>query len=339
LSQSLNPWWLHLRQNPYKNRAEILNQSAKNSYSLAVKNTLLTCIQNYISLRKLERNQQQLADTLAVYDELMDAYQKMQSGGNISWRDYYDVRNDKWKYEQDLFALENELNTIQGNIFQVTGIQATNVRDEPLPAITDALFMHLFFDIQKSEVSRLEEWNIYLQKELLQIGKILDRQTNAPKLKIDFGTSFQLPAQKTGSLDDAWKKEYFDDNKLNNWTVSIGFDLSNLFTPLNKKNTLIHDIEINTLNELLKTIDKEKEKQKTAVVRMIAQLLEQIDRLAVIVATEEKNIQEDAKMKERGVITELEYKQSVLVYSEKNTLLQNLKDELWLYRFIGSFYL
>jgi hypothetical protein len=43
-------------------------------------------------------------------------------------------------------------------------------------------------------------------------------------------------------------------------------------------------------------------------------------------------------MYERGAITELEYRQSLLEYKAKSALLVNFTDDLWLYQFIAYFF-
>jgi hypothetical protein len=187
------------------------------------------------------------------------------------------------------------------------------------------------------DIRRLEETNIQFQQESLRIERLISRQSNAPLLKIEFGSSFKLPAKETGSLGDAWNEDNFTDNILNNWALTVSVDLSSLLSPLNKKNETAYRLSQITLDSLLKYIREDKEREKIRTRAIIGQLEDHIARLGVIIQDEETNIQDDKLMFDQGALTALEYRQSLLEYKSKYTLLEDCTDDLWLYQLAAYF--
>jgi hypothetical protein len=227
---------------------------------------------------------------------------------------------------------------LHGELYKITGIQIGTVSSERHIALDSPFWPELFLNAQMEEIRRLEEINVYSQKENLRTERMLSRQNNAPLIKLEFGTSFNLPVKETNSLYDVWRSNNFTNNILNNWLLTVSVDLSSLFSPLNKKNEKAYLLSQDTLNNLLENIHANNEKEKEQNVIIIKQLEDHIARLQTIIQDEEKNIQDDKTMFERGAITELEYRQSLLEYKAKCTLLEDFTDDLWLYQFIVYFF-
>ncbi|MDR2784164.1 MAG: TolC family protein, partial [Treponema sp.] len=130
VGQSLNPWWLHTGQNPYTAGAALRTSIAKNSYNVSIKTFLFSCVRSYISLRKAERNRNMLNERISLYDDMLTAYRQMQDNGGISRREFQNIRKDKWEDEESLFSLEQDINTLQTELYQITGIQTGAVSSE-----------------------------------------------------------------------------------------------------------------------------------------------------------------------------------------------------------------
>jgi outer membrane protein TolC len=338
VGQSLNPWWLHTGKDPYATGAALKTNIAKNSYNITIKTVLFSCVRSYIALRKAERSRDTLNERITLYDDMMAAYRQMRDNGGISWREFQNIRKDKWEDEETLFSLEQDMNTLRGELYKITGVQIDTVASERHIPLASPFWPELFLNAQMGEIRRLEEINVHSQKESLRIERLLNRQNNAPLIKFEFGTSFSLPVKETDSLNDAWKKDNFTDNILNNWSLTISVDLSSLFSPLNRKNEAAYLLSQATLDKLLENIHTNNEKEKNLNAIIIGQLEDHIARLQAIIQDEERNIQDDKAMFERGAITELEYRRSLLEYKAKCTVLENFTDDLWLYQFIAYFF-
>jgi hypothetical protein len=339
LSQSLNPWWLHSRNNPYNRMALIQQRLTKNDYNGIIKDMLFSSMSAYIRLRKIERNSIHIKEMLKMYDALLDSYQKMYTSGGVSWRDYESIRAEKWEYESNLFSLENDRLSVQGDLYKLTGAVIENTSREPLVEPDNALFMQVFTDIQKQELNSLNEKSIILQKENLEMGRLIDGQTNAPKIKLSWGTLYKLPVKPDGSLWDAWTDDdNWNDNIKNNWSLGVILDLSSLLSPVNRRNTLQYNMENRILEELYKSNETAKQKDISLYKMTIKALEEQINRLSIIIENENVRVMEDEEQKNRGVITANDFMQEQLAYNEKLTLLNNLNDDLWFYNFVMSFY-
>jgi hypothetical protein len=338
LSQSLNPWWLHGLKNPYSRLPLIQNTLSKNDYNIAIKTKLFSSVQSYINLRKTERTIIQIQNTLDFYDELLQAYQERRFSGGVSLREYEKIHSEKWEYEDELFNLENNRSMVQEELYRITGTLIENVHNEPILRFDNPVFMRIFMDIRKEQINSLEETSLYLTRESLYMNRIIDRQSNSPGIKVVWGTQYKLPVKPTDSLRDAWEEEKnFNDNNLNNWSLTITLDISPLLSPANHRNTLSYNQETNTINELLKTVDTERKKNKEINILIIQHIEDQIKRLSNILLNEKIRIQEDETLKDEGIITVLDYKQHQLTFTEKETLLLNLQDDLWFYTFISSF--
>jgi hypothetical protein len=339
LSQSLNPWWLHGHHSPYSRLTTIQSALSKNDYNIAIKNNLFSSVQSYITLRKIERTISQIQNTLAFYDELLEDYQELFTSGGISLREYEKIRSEKWEYESELFNMESSRLSAQRELYRLTGTFIEKVYAEPLIEVDAPVFTQVFMDIQKTEITSLEQTNLFLSRENLQINRTLDRQTHSPGFKVTWGTKYVLPVQEANSLWDAWEEEKnFTDNKLNNWSLTITFDISPLLSPINRRNTRRFNQETRTIDELLRTVSIERQKEKELTALTISQLEEQIRRLSEIVLNESFRIQEDENSKNTGAITVLDYKQRLISFEEKQTTLFNLHDDLWFYTFIRLFY-
>jgi hypothetical protein len=337
IGQSLNPWWLQGGKNPYTAGAALRADIAKNSYNVTIKSALVSCVSSYISLRKSERSRDMLNERISLYDDMLAAYRQMRDDGGISWRELQNIRKDKWDDEQSLFSLEQDINTLRTELYKITGIQIGAVSSEHRIAVDSPVWQKVFLDAQMGEIRRLEAVNIQFQKESLRLDRLISRQNNAPLIKLEFGTSFILPVEEKESLGNAWEKDNFTDNILNNWSLTLSLDLSSLFSPLNKKNESAYRLSQGTLNKLLQNIYTNKEKEKNQTDLVIKQLEDHIARLRVIIQDEERNIQDNKAMLERGAITDLEYRQSFVEYKSMSTLLDNFTDDLWLYQFTAFF--
>ena len=338
IEQSLNPWWLHNRINPYKSGAILQSVMAKNEYNIAMKSNLFSSVKAYIDLRKAERNIHLLRDKITLYDDMIMAYRQNLYDGVISIREFQNIRKDKWEYEQALFNLEQNIAVLRSELYQMAGIQIDTVSNESLINLEDDIWLSIFGGLTKNDVIQLELTDNELQRSGLQIERLIKMQNNAPSLKFEFGSSFLLPVQETNALNEAWKKENFTDNELNSWSINVSINLSSIFSPVNKKYRLEQQMKENTLNLISRKIYMEKEAEKSRN-NLLIQLLEtNINQLTIIVNNEHTLSQDYKIMFERGSLHELDYRQISLEYREKQVLLDNFNDDLWFFNFLGTFF-
>jgi hypothetical protein len=338
IEQSLNPWWLHTITNPYKKGASIQTAIAKTEYNIAMKSNLYFCIRTYIDLRKTERNIFLLREKIALYDDMLAAYRKSINDGTISVREFQSIRKDKWEYEQALFNSEQNIMLLGNELYQRTGIQINEISNENLIDLNDDIWLSVFLELDKNGIIQVELIANELQKNGLQIEKMITMQNRAPSIKLEYGSSFILPVQETDALNESWKKENFNDNELNNWSINLSINLSSLFSPINKKYRLEQQIAENTLNSLSRKIQTEKEAERAKNNAMIHLLETDIIQLTAIVDNE-RTLSEDFKLLfERGKLHELDYRQTLLEYREKSVLLANFKDDLWFCQFLNEFF-
>jgi hypothetical protein len=336
IEQSLNPWWLHTQNNPYKSGAVLQAEIAMTDYNIAMKNALYSSVSAYITLRKSERNMEMLIETIAFYDDIIASYRQNVLAGQMSLNEFQDMRRDKWEYEQQLFSLEQDIASLKNELFQNTGIEIGEISNEKLISIDDEIWTTMFLGVTKNDIAQLEQNSIALQKRGIMYERLINNQMNAPSINVDFGSSFLLPVQEKDKLHDAWKEEHFTDNELNNWSITASVNLSGLLSPANKKRRQEQRILETSLDILSNKILAEKEQGKYQNKDAIHLLETHIAQLSDIVDSD-NILNEDMKtLYERGELSELEYKQLLITNKEKRLLLDNFNDDLWLHRFFAS---
>jgi len=338
IEQSLNPWWVHTRTNPYKSGTSLQAAMSKTEYNIAMKNNLYSCIKTYIDIRKTERNISLLREKIVLYDDMLTAYRKSINDGTVSVREFQNIRKDKWEYEQALFNLEQNIMLLSNELYQRTGIQISEICNENLIDFNEEIWLNVFLELDRNGIIQLEQTINEIQKNSLQIDKMITMQNRAPSIKLEYGSSFILPVQEADAIKESWKKENFKDNELNNWSINLSINLSSLFSPVNKKYRLEQQITENALNTLSKKIQAEKETEKEKNNSIIHLLETDIVQLNVIVENERILSEEFKILFERGKLNELDYRQTIIEYKEKNILLANYNDNLWFYRFLGTFF-
>jgi outer membrane protein TolC len=312
---------------------------SNNDYNNIIRSTLFSAVEAYINLRKVERSIKQIQEAFIVYDDLLRAYQELFLSGGTTWREYERIRAEKWDYESELYNLENSRMSLQGELYRFNGVLIKDISDEGLVEPDHDVFTQIFSGLSRKAISSLDRVNLNLRKENLRMNHILDRQTNSPAFKASWGASYILPVKSPDSLWDAWnEKDNFYNNILNNWSITSALDLSPLLSFVNHKNSRQYNEEIKLLDELLKKLVIDKAREKLFAGRIIEQLEEQIATLSLLVVNENNQLNENETLRNAGAITALEYNQARLKLNEKKTVLLNLQDDLWFYKFIDAFY-
>jgi len=338
VGQSLNSWWLHTLKNPYKSGAVLQAEMAKTDYNIEMKNILFSCMQTYIAIRKTERNIEILDEKIALYDDMILSYSHNLRNGSISVREFQNIRKEKWEYEQTLFDLEQNITNLRNDLFEMTGVRIDTINNEGLIAVNEESLITVFLGINKQDIMQLEQTNIELQRMGLSIERLITRQANAPSIKIEFGTNYLLPVQETDKLNEAWKKKHFTDNELNSWSIGVSFNLSSLLSPINKKHRLEQRLTENMLNLLSQRYYEEKEMNRMQNNAIISLLETHINQLVAIVSNEKILSDEYKVLHENGGLNELDYRQIYIGYKEKNALLNNFYDDLWMYHIYNEYY-
>ncbi len=339
ISQSLNPWWLYTRQNPYKSGASLQVEMGKTEYNIAIKNVLFSCVSTFISLRKTERTVNILTEKINLFNDIIVSYRQKLIDGGISVREFEDLRKDKWEYEQELFVAEQNVTVLRNDLLNVSGISVEQAYDDRLIAADDSFWTSIFLGVNEHEITQLEQRGIELQKDSLMYEKLITRQNNAPALTVEFGSSFLLPERDIDNLNDAWEEKYFTDNERNNWSIGISLNLSGFLTAAHRKYNSDLRLKEAALDLLSERAFDEKEIQRNENTAIIRLLEGHISQLTAIVDNESAFMQDYKVLYDRGSLSELEYRQALLEYTEKCMLLDNFNDDLWLHQFLAVFYL
>ena len=338
IRQSLNPWWLRTRRNPYRSGALLQAEIARTEYNISMRDILFSCLTRYIELRRAERQMKIVIERIYLYNNMLESYMQMLLDGSISMRQFQSFRNDKWQHEQAFLSLEQNIMALRNELYELSGVQVEMVSDEYLIDINADIWLSLFFGVRKTTIAGLDERKIELQKTGLYFENLIFRQNMAPSVRVEFGSTFLLPAQETNRLDDAWRRRHFFDNELNNWAVNVSVDLSNLLSPVIRRHNHERRVTEGALSALSGRLVSEREAARVQNNNSIYLLETHIDWLVAILENDNRLMQDIAVLYQLGGISRMEYRMMLIDYMEKRYLLDNFYDELWLRRFMRLFY-
>jgi hypothetical protein len=118
-----------------------------------------------------------LNQRISLYDDMLTAYRQMRDNGGISWREFQNIRKDKWEDEETLFSLEQDIAALWSELYKLTGIEVDAVSSESLIALENPVWSMLFLDAQMGDIRRLEETNNFKKKASASAGSLADKAT------------------------------------------------------------------------------------------------------------------------------------------------------------------
>lgn len=231
LTQSLFPYWVQGRiQNPEK--LSIKQQEEYFYYQLVYtkKTVLQNLLQNYIyaaiNLCQIEIYEK----SIKLIDEQIKAAEQILLDGSGNQAQITQLQSSKWSYQQDLMSSKTNYYDYIQNIKNLSGTDfdeeiffIEQISQDELVATLDKIFKW-----QEDPV----EMCYKLKIELLNAFHILENQSSAPVMELSLQPSWNLEAYNA----ENWKKAWTDIGNPKSWTVSIGVNISPLFSGLLEQN-------------------------------------------------------------------------------------------------------
>lgn len=231
LTQSLLPYWLQGQiHNPIK-----LNTTQQKDYYYyqllyAKKNVLQNLFLNYIYASVYKNQIEIYENSIKLIDEQIRTTEQMLSSGESSQIQITQLQNSKWNYQQDYMNCKANFYDYVQNVKNLCGIDFDD-EDFFISEITKKELLLLIDQILDKKEDPLE-FCYKLKIELIKSAHILERQNSAPFMELSLQPSWKLEAQKIDNWKEAWKN--IESPKT--WAVSIGINLSPLFSGVAEQN-------------------------------------------------------------------------------------------------------
>lgn len=315
LTQSLRPYWaLGERRNP-ENQLLFLSLDEQNiNLNILEKEIVYNVTYYYIQYRKIKReinnNEKQIQFIKMFLEEIKFEYEK----GNIS-------KSEVWKKElelNDVVKVLNQnieqLNLSKQILIQYCGFFEEINCDEDLPILDNEKI------ISDDKINLL-----FNQIKQTNLEYIVSKQSNAPKLKL------------SGSFSESTKTQmkffpnYVDDKTSYDWSASIGFEFSELFSYKNrllKRNYNLvmegikNDIENYIFSNGLKISKNEN------LIKLYKELKEKTNKIKDNYELYYTSIIEDYK---NGNLSKIQVLESELDLFMIKNILKNYDDMIWFY--------
>ncbi len=315
LTQSLRPYWaLGERRNP-ENQLLFLSLDEQNiNLNILEKEIVYNVTYYYIQYRKIKReinnNEKQIQFIKMFLEEIKFEYEK----GNIS-------KSEVWKKElelNDVVKVLNQnieqLNLSKQILIQYCGFFEEINCDEDLPILDNEKI------ISDDKINLL-----FNQIKQPNLEYIVSKQSNAPKLKL------------SGSFSESTKTQmkffpnYVDDKTSYDWSASIGFEFSELFSYKNrllKRNYNLvmegikNDIENYIFSNGLKISKNEN------LIKLYKELKEKTNKIKDNYELYYTSIIEDYK---NGNLSKIQVLEAELDLFMINNILKNYDDMIWFY--------
>ena len=187
---------------------------------------------------------------------------------------------------------------------------------------------------ENSELPRDENpvfnYNPIKEKLLVELTKvkmqnILDNQNFAPTLTMGVSFSESTKTKKDGV-------NYIEDKNSFDWSFSLGINFSNLLSSKNKLRKEQYENNLEIYQEQLKELEKQNVSQRENIEEIIKSYELEEKALGEIIKNKETYLKDYETLYENGKCSKFELEEIQLSLLETKILYENLKDNLWFYK-------
>lgn len=242
LSQTLLPFWFQGQiEDPMKLSLKQKEEYYYYQLLYVKKNVLIQVLQNYI-LALVSRNEIAIwENTLNYYTEQINSLKNLIEKGNESQLKVIEVENLKWTAQQNLIAARTNYATYIQNLKKTCGRDF----DDTLLETTNINNSNKYILSFLNEVTDPLERIYLLKTQMLKTNRILEKQSSAPVLKVTVIPIWNYDTVK----QEEWKTILETKEQPENWTVSLGINLSPMIMALAKKDNEKYQLEIQFAQE------------------------------------------------------------------------------------------
>ena len=327
LSQSLFPYWAQgEKQDPEKRLLDLSVQRSEeqrlNGQEVAIK-ALTDC---YIQIRHVLREISVYTKILSYYDMRIEAFYEYAKTGAIDISTVWIEEEARRDYADDYYTAQETLVDLVSLLHIYCGL--TNKHDANLVSVETSL------PLSGTIVSRYDhEYEaIQIEEEQIQVQMVQTKQALAPKVTLS-GTVSATP-DLHGKEDDylyIWNK-----NKTWNWSITLMFDISSLFSPELEQAYKLSKLKLESLETSKDVLDIQKKRKLNFYIKKLELYVERKE----FIEKQEKNWwqkqQDLQKMFENGAASTLDVESAYMQAYLKSNELADIEDQIWYYSWMKN---
>jgi len=290
---------------------ETSNYSKDTMEESLIENITYNYIQQRCTIRQLEKYEKYLS----FYDSKIQAGKELLNEAQISIAELWDLENKRWEYYEGYLATLNSKKNIELIIKTLCGTEIEVISENSeLPRDENPVFN--YNPIKAKLLAELTK---------VKMQNILDNQNFAPTLTM--GVSF---SESTKTKKDS--VDYIEDKNSFDWSFSLGINFSNLLSSKNKLRKEQYENNLEIYQEQLKELEKQNVSQRENIEEIIKSYELEEKALGEIIKNKENYLKDYEIMFENGNCSKIELEEIQLSLLETKILYENLKDNLWFYK-------
>lgn len=322
IQQSLKPAVLRGNRNP---EIEILKKNIQ-SAKFSKDNLELALLRNvsnyYIQERCVLRDINKYKAWLDFYSMKIDAAAELLENKKIAISELWNLENQKWEYYQDYLQSINTKENLELALVNLCGT-GEFVRAPDITAL-----------LPDSETSYLntnpEKLNLENQIQILKNQNLLTKQNTAPFLSLS--GSFT----ENTATNEKFYANYIEDKINFNWNFSLGISFSDLFSASRKLKEEVFENNLTVCSEQLRALEEKTQNELKNFEKIIESYQKQIEKMELVLEHRKILCSDYEILYKAGKCSLLDFKEVQLGVQEAQCLLENLKDNLWLYKWERS---
>jgi len=315
VSQGLYPYWLQgEKKDPYLLDHEIAIDEHEIQRAISYRDLLSQFTNQIMQYRYLSRQIRYLDKSLEISRLDLLSYQELQEQGRVSENDIWEKEQKIWDDEITLLSYKEQYFQIESALENSTGKEALDPGSIVLPDHTTYIQFRKaylgtgFFEMKQFEIENKKWSNSVIQR----------KQNNAPSLS----ANFSMPIYEVIGQD-------IEDS----WNLSIALDFSVILSPERKREKQLEENEWELLGKKKENIINEEKKRKELLEKNIERLTKNLAVVKNYLEKAEKILENAVRLYDKGELSELNLRKNELSVLQKETLYQDIQDELWYHKF------
>lgn len=319
LTQGLKPWWIQgLDKNPQASLIDTEILLREIQLVRQKKTVLIAVTQDFIELRKIERAIVLLERTIALRNETLSSLALLYEQGALGMTKIWDEKQLLLDDENAFVQSMAERERLKENLRTACGIvpEGASVSALPVNAVTYTF------------PGNLETAELETQIASISLTQAQRKQNVAPSVTLSADISWPLETEKISDWKDAWSSARDDKQKLL-YTISLGVDLSPIFSRAGARDRKIEENNLRVLEEkrtaMLLTEENQSKLLREKLIGVRAQT-EQFRTAMLLTAELAADAEELAR---QGALTALELQTYRLQKLKREIALTNSEDQSW----------
>lgn len=333
LATSLYPYWMQgLICDPVIMTLKQQKEYCSNQLLSTKKEVLLSLVQNYAMAISYKKSIEIYENSIWLIQEQIDALKKLYMVGNTSQIKITELENSKWSYQQELIsAMSNYEGYIQ-TLANLCGnnciAQILDKERENTVEVAKLIGNHI------DNVKDPYEKNLILQMDILETKRIQRKVNDAPNLSLTISPVLSL----NETYESEWKKAWNQNNKITNWSVSLGIDFSKMIADFSSKSDKQAEIEYETAKRTYEVYLNQRSFFENQYESLLKSYYRQYEIVCDVLETGELELEELKEQLELGSVSSLDFYTKEINIKNMRLSKESVEIICWMYEILKELY-